>query len=412
MVFPHSIRALSHRNFRLYFFGQGVSVLGSWVQQVALSWLIYDLTGSAALLGVTAFCAQVPQLVVGPFAGAWVDKQDKKKWLLRTQLMFAAVAFVMAGLTASGHITPTLIVALTLAHGLINSFDTPLRQSLIGQFVGQREHLPNAVALNSMLFNIGRFIGPPIAGLLLAVMSEAVCFALNGLSFLGLFIGVWRTQIVGPARASGSVGQVFQEGVAYVWHTWPIRTLIMTLMVVNLTASSYAVLLPVFARDVFAGDAQTLGWLWGAAGCGSALSSVLLANSGIAGLVRLVMLGVCVSAAALLLFVSNTYLPLALLAMALLGFGISVNNVSINMLLQSSSPEHLRGRIVSFFASSRFGFDALGGLIAGLLASVLSARTTLLIEGAVLVVFAGLLLSWRARLGTSLNTIHAQENPS
>ena len=132
MVFPHSIRALSHRNFRLYFFGQGVSVLGSWVQQVALSWLIYDLTGSAALLGVTAFCAQVPQLVVGPFAGAWVDKQDKKKWLLRTQLMFAAVAFVMAALTASGHITPELIVVLTLAHGLINSFDTPLRQSLIG----------------------------------------------------------------------------------------------------------------------------------------------------------------------------------------------------------------------------------------------------------------------------------------
>lgn len=407
---PASMRALAHRNFRLYFTGQAISILGSWIQQVALSWLVYRLTGSAALLGVTAFCALIPQLLVGPLAGAWIDKQDKKKWLLGIQSLLAVQAFVLAGLTASGWIGTGFIVAMSLTLGILNSFDTPLRQSLISSFVGRRDDLPNALALNAMLFNSGRFIGPPIAGLLVGLTSEAACFAINGLSFLALVAGLLRIDLPVTAKASGSVGQVFKEGLAYAWQTWNVRMLIITLIAVNLTASAYAVLLPVFARDVFAGDATTLGWLWGAAGCGAFASTVFLATRKTApGLIGAIVSGTAIAAGALLLFGLTTYLPLALVAMAGIGFGISVSNVGINMLLQSSAPDPLRGRIVSFFTSARFGFDALGGLLAGFVAVAFGAGNTLLAEGGVLAVFVVFLLTRRQRLAALASASHGEK---
>lgn len=396
---PNGMRALSHANFRLYFFGQAVSILGSWIQQVALAWLVYRLTGSAALLGVTAFCGLIPQLLVGPFAGAWIDRKDKRRWLIGIQSGMAAQAFVLALLTWQGWITPSFIVVMALVLGTLSSFDAPLRQSLIGSFVGSREDLPNALALNAMLFNAGRFVGPPIAGLLLGVSSEAFCFAVNGFSFLALIFAVLRVQGVSSPRAQGSIGEVFREGLAYAWQTRSVRMLILTLIMLNLTASSYAVLLPVLARDVFGGDATTLGWLWGAAGCGAFLATLFLATrKGVASVVLAVLTGVLLSTFTLLLAGFSIELALALIAMTGLGFGISVCNVGINMVLQSAAPETLRGRIVSFFTAARFGFDALGGLLAGMLASALGARSTLLLEGCVLLVFMVFLLSRRKQL--------------
>lgn len=397
---PAAVRALQFANFRLYFAGQAVSILGSWIQQVALSWLIYRLTGSVALLGVTTFAALLPQLIVGPLAGAWTDRHDKRRLLIIVQGILALQALALAALTALEWIGPALIVGMSLLLGVLNAFDTPLRQSLIGSFVGSRDDLPNALALNAMLFNAGRFIGPPLAGLLLALTSEAWCFALNGLSFLALLIGLLLIRVEAPARAKGSMGTVFREGLDYVWHNYPIRLLILALAMVNLTASSYAVLLPVFARDIFGGDAQTLGWLWGAAGCGAFLSTLFLATrQALPGLVRIVLLGALLSGAALLAFAASTAVSWALLAMAVLGFAISVGNVGINMLLQSLAPEHLRGRVVSFFTSTRFGFDAIGGLLAGLLAARIGAPLTLAIEGGVLLLFCVWLLARRRVLG-------------
>ena len=393
------MRALAHRNYRFYFVGQAVSILGSWIQQVSLSWLVYRITGSAALLGVTAFCALVPQLLVGPLAGAWIDKQDKKKWLLAAQALLAVQAFVLAFLTWMDWIGPTLIVLMSLLLGLVNSFDTPLRQSLINSFVGQKEDLPNALALNAMLFNSGRFIGPPLAGLLLGLTSEAACFAINGLSFLALIIGLLFIKVTEPPRASGSMGEVFREGLDYAWHTWPVRMLILTLMALNLTASAYAVLLPVFARDVFAGNATTLGWLWGAAGGGAFMATIFLATRRrLPGLISAVVAGCVISALSIIVFALASALPLAMGAMIGVGFGISVCNVGINMLLQGMAPDQLRGRVVSFFTSARFGFDALGGLFAGLLATAIGAGPSLLAEGVVLLVFVAFLLSRRRRL--------------
>ncbi len=393
------MRALAHRNYRFYFVGQAVSILGSWIQQVSLSWLVYRITGSAALLGVTAFCALVPQLLVGPLAGAWIDKQDKKKWLIAAQALLAVQAFVLAFLTWMDWIGPTLIVLMSLLLGLVNSFDTPLRQSLINSFVGQKEDLPNALALNAMLFNSGRFIGPPLAGLLLGLTSEAACFAINGLSFLALIIGLLFIKVTEPPRASGSMGEVFREGLDYAWHTWPVRMLILTLMALNLTASAYAVLLPVFARDVFAGNATTLGWLWGAAGGGAFMATIFLATRRrLPGLISAVVAGCVISALSIIVFALASTLPLAMGAMIGVGFGISVCNVGINMLLQGMAPDQLRGRVVSFFTSARFGFDALGGLFAGLLATAIGAGPSLLAEGVVLLVFVAFLLSRRRRL--------------
>lgn len=393
------MRALGHPNFRLYFAGQAISILGSWIQQVALAWLVYRLTGSAALLGITAFCGLIPQLVVGPLAGAWIDRKDKKRWLIGIQSAMALQAFVLAGLTWSGWINTGFIVAMALLLGVLSSFDAPLRQSLIGSFVGSREDLPNALALNAMLFNAGRFIGPPIAGLLLGLTSEAACFAINGFSFLALIYAILVVRGLSPPRAKGSVGEVFREGFLYAWQTWTVRMMILTLVVLNMTASAYAVLLPVFARDVFAGDATTLGWLWGAAGCGAFASTIFLATrKALPAVVAAVIAGTAIAGAALLVFAATAWLPLALLGMVGVGFGISVCNVGINMLLQSAAPEALRGRIVSFFTSTRFGFDALGGLLAGVLASHFGAGPTLLGEGVVLLGFVVFLWGRRQRL--------------
>ncbi|WP_161867684.1 MFS transporter [Pseudomonas yangonensis] len=382
---PDSLRALRHRNFRLYFIGHAISTLGTWVQQVALSWLIYRLTDSVALLGLTTFAALLPQLLAGPFAGAWIDRHDKRRLLILVEGALAMQALALALLTASQMISPALIVVMAALLGLLNAVDTPLRQSLLSQFVDDREDLPNALALNAMLFTLSRFIGPPLAGLLLGFVSEAVCFALNAVSYLALMVGLTCIRLAPSPRASGSFRNIFGEGLGYVRSNSRVQRLMLSVLAVNLTASSYVVLLPVFARDIFAGDATTLGWLWGAAGLGSLGSSVLLAGRRTTtALPGLILISIAVSALAMMMLAVSTQLWLAQAAMLLLGFGITVSNVGTNIILQSSAPEALRGRIVALYTSTRFGFDAIGGLLAGLLATRFGAPWVLIGAGCLL----------------------------
>lgn len=382
-TWPDALRALRHRNFRLYFLGHAISTLGTWIQQVALAWLVYRLTGSAALLGITTCVALLPQLLLGPIAGAWIDRHDKRRLLL-------------ALLTACELIGPLPIVAMAALLGVLNAVDTPLRQSLLSQLVDDRQDLPNALALNAMLFTLSRFIGPPLAGLLLGMVSEALCFALNGLSYLGLVTGLLLMRLRAAPRASGSLRNVFGEGLAYALGEPRIRGLMLGVVMVNLSASNYVVLLPVFAKDIFAGDATTLGWLWGAAGLGSLLSTLLLANyRSPAALPRLILGSATACGLAMPVFALSSNLPLSLLAMTVLGFSITVNNVGTNIILQSSAPETLRGRVVAMYTSLRFGFDAIGGLLAGLLAASLGAPPVLAASGALLLVYC----AWAARRG-------------
>ena len=403
MKLPASMRALGHRPFRLYFFGQAVSILGSWIQQVALAWLVYRLTGSAALLGLAAFAALAPILVVGPLAGAWIDRHDRRRLLMQVQVLLFIQACVLAALTWFGLIGPTLIILMSLSLGILNAFDTPLRQSLIPPMVGGREDLPNALALNAMLFNLGRFVGPPIAGLMLGFMSEAACFLLNAFSYLALLWGVAVMRLPANAKSGGSVGHIFKEGVRYALDTWPIRTLLIVLALLNFTASAYAVLLPVFAREVFHGDARTLGLLWGAAGCGAFAATLVLATrSSVRGGLNLAVFCVVLAALALFVFPLTANLAIALPALAALGFGISGANVGINTVMQTIAPDRLRGRVVSFFSSIRFGLDAVGGLLAGSVAALTTAPATLLGESAILLALCVWLLLRAGRLRQSV----------
>ena len=409
MAVPAAFRALSHRNFRLYFIGQGVSILGSWLQQVALAWLVYRLTGSAALLGITAFLSMIPQLVVGPLAGAWIDRHDKRQLLIAVELGLAAQGLALAVLTWTELVGPQLIVAMSLLLGLLNAVETPLRQSLLGSLVaGRREDLTNAIALNAMLYNIGRFVGPPVAGLLIGLAGEAFCFALNAGSFLALVVALMALQVEQTTRASGSVAAVFHEGLRYVLKTFPIRLLLILLAVSNLTVACYAVLLPVMAKNVFGGDASTLGWLWGAAGCGSLFSTVVLAaRKSLAGVANAVLAGALISALSLLAVAASSWFGLSVLAMAVLGYGMVVTNVGCNTILQSIAPEHLRGRIIAFFTSVRFGFDALGGLAAGVIAEHFGAPSALAIEGVALGLAVLALSAARRPLVAALRTPQA-----
>ena len=385
---PYSIRALRHRNFRLYFIGHAISTLGAWVQMVALSWLVYRLTDSSAVLGITTCTSLLPQLLVGSIAGAWIDRHDKRRLLLFTQTLLGIQALLLALLTYSGHIGANLIVIMSFVLGVLNAVDTPLRQSLLSRFVDNVEDLPNALALNATLFTCSRFVGPPLAGLLIGMVGEAVCFALNALSYAALIFGLLAVRMNAGVRANGTMGNIFREGLAYAFQTPSVRGLILGVLVVNVSASSYAVLLPVFARDIFSGDARTLGWLWGAAGFGSLLSTLLLAGrQSTEQLQRLIFGTATFSAIALLVFAASTHLPLSLVAMAVLGFGVTINNVGTNILLQSQAPEVLRGRVVSIYTSTRFGFDAIGGLIAGQLAARFGGPWAMQIAGTFLFVY-------------------------
>ena len=405
---PHAVRALRHRNYRLYFTGHLVSILGNWIQQVALAWLVYRLTGSAALLGLTSFVSLAPQLLIGPLIGAWIDRRDKRRLLLATQALLAVQAAALAALTALDWVTPTLLVAMATLLGVLGAFDTPLRQALMTRFIDDRADLPNALALNAMLVNSSRFVGPPLAGLLLGLTGEAFCFALNALSYLALLVGLLRMRIVASPPARGSMGAVFRQGLDYVLGQATVRQLMLGVVVVNFAASCYAVLLPVFARDVFAGDAATLGWLWGAAGGGALLASLFLASRrSTAGQVQLILAASALSAVALLLFAASTRLPLALPAMAALGFGLTCANVGTNILIQGLAPDALRGRVVSFYIACRFGFEALGGLCAGLLAARLGAPATLVGAGVLLLGWCLWLLPRHAALGRAVGLAQA-----
>lgn len=355
---------------------------------VALSWLVYRLTDSAALLGITTCASLLPQLFVGPIAGAWIDRHDKRRLLILTQSLLGLQALLLALLTYSGHIGANLIVLMSFVLGVLNAVDTPLRQSLLSRFVDDVDDLPNALALNASLFTCSRFVGPPLAGLLLGMTGEAVCFALNALSYGALITGLLAVRMSAGVRANGSMRSVFREGLTYALQTPSVRGLILGVLIVNITAASYAVLLPVFARDIFAGDARTLGWLWGAAGFGSLLSTLLLAaHRSAEQLQRLIIATAGASAVALLVFAASTQLALSLAAMAVLGFGVTINNVGTNILLQSQAPEVLRGRVVSLYTSTRFGFDAIGGLLAGLLAARFGGPWAMQIAGALLLLY-------------------------
>lgn len=384
----HTFSSLKSPNFRNYFFGHSLSTIGTWIQQVTLAWIIYELTNSAALLGIIGFCALIPQLLVSPIAGAWIDKVNKQKFLVIIQILFFIQTIALGLLYRFDLFTPPILICMSLLLGILTAIDTPLRQSLLSLIVEDKSLLSNALALNAMIFNASRFIGPPIAGILLSVIGAEMCFYLNAFSYLCLGVAVAKMKSVQSVKVVGKVGKVFIEGVRYMYQSAHFRLMMCTVIVINLTASSYVTLLPIYARDIIAGNEKTLGILWGCAGIGSLISSLILASKRhFSNHKYLFMRNIACCCVGLFILGMSQNLIILCIAMFLLGFGISTTNILTNIMIQNSTIESFRGRAISIYTSTRFGFDAVGGLIVGLLAAVFFPSYLMLIYAGLLAIY-------------------------
>ena len=377
-----ALRAFRHRNFRLFFAGQCVSMIGTWVQQIAQSWLVYRLTGSPFMLGLTSFVGQIPILFLAPLGGLLSDRFDRRRMLIVSQTVLMLQAIALAALTLSGHIEVWHVLVLAAIYGIAMGFDTPVRQSLIVSLVGDKQDLANAIALNSMLMNASRMIGPSIAGLLLAFLSEGWCFLINAGTYLAILACAVALRLAPRAPSRVSLQQGLGEALRYVRATPAIRTLLPLLSLMSFMASPYASLMPVMARDVLHGGAHTLGFMMGAAGLGALCGTSWLAWRGSAsGLPRIIAITPIVAGIALILVSRSTVQWLSLPLMLCVGFGIIVTAASINTMLQTIVPDDKRGRVMSFYTMAFLGVAPIGSLWAGTLASRIGAPNTLLVSG-------------------------------
>jgi MFS family permease len=393
------VRALASPNFRRYFFANAVSTLGMWAQQVALAWLAYRITGSASMLGLVAFLARSPQLFAGPFAGVMIDRFERRRMMIAVQLGLAAQAGLLALLTATGEIKPWHLIVLALAYGLLESIDVPLRQSLTPQLLNDRASISNAIALNATMFHSTRFLGPPIAGALLNVTSEAWCFLANGLTYLLMAVVLASLQVAPVQQAASNMVSALKEGFDYARQHMPIWAVLASVAALNVTAAGFVVLLPVFAKDIFHGRADTLGLLLGAAGAGALASAVLIATMKQSeNLVRLLPIAWVSGVIGMAGLALPAHFAVALGSVFVAGFAVTLHNVAANALIQTLVPDALRGRLVAIFYALRLGLDSFGGLVAGLVATALGAPPTLAIQAAALAILALWLATLYSRL--------------
>jgi MFS family permease len=377
-------RALHHRNYRLFFGGQGISLIGTWMQQIAMSWLVYDLTHSAFLLGFVGFLGQIPSLLLSPFAGVLSDRWNRHRIVICTQSLAMLQAFVLALLTLTGAIAIWHIIILALFLGFINAFDMPTRQAFVVEMVETGEDLGNAIALNSLLFNGARLLGPSIGGILIALLGEGMCFLLNGISYIAVIVALLAMKITKREIRSRSsqVLKDLREGFTYAFGFPPIRSLLLLLALTSLTAMPYTVLMPVFAKNILHGGPQTLGFLLGASGVGAAVGAIYLASrTSVLGLGRLIVIASSIFGIALIAFSISRILLLSLLLLVLTGFGMMVQMASSNTVLQTIVEEDKRGRVMSLYTMAFMGMVPFGSLLAGSLASKIGAPGTIMISG-------------------------------
>ena len=377
-------RTLRYRNYRLFFAGQCISLIGTWMQQIALSWLVYRLTHSVFLLGMVGFVGQFPTFLFAPFAGVLSDRWNRLHILIFTQSMSMLLAITLAILVLTGAIAVWHILLLTLFLGCVNALDIPTRQSFVIYMIDQREDLGNAIALNSAMFNGARFLGPSVAGLLIAAVGEGICFLLNGLSYLAVIAALLSMKLspVHSENIKANMFHDFKEGLAYTFGSQPIRSILLLLALTSFMGVPYAVLMPAFARDILHGGPHTLGFLMSATGAGALLGAVYLASRrSIIGLGKIIPITAGIFGMGLIGFSLSRILWFSLLLMFIAGFGIMVQVASSNTLLQTIVDDNMRGRVMSFFAVSFMGMAPFGSLLAGSLAGMMGVANTLMLGG-------------------------------
>jgi MFS family permease len=385
-----TVRSLKHRNFQLFFSGQLISLVGTWMDTVAEAWLVYRLTGSSLLLGTVTFASQLPVLLISPFAGLVADRLNRRKIVITTQAASMIIAGVLSALTLSRHVTVRQVIILAALMGVVNAFDIPARQSFLVEMVG-REDLMNAIALNSSMFNAARIIGPSIAGILVASFGEGWCFFANSVSYIAVIAGLLLMKVPPRPRAveSASPFEHIAEGFRFVRHTGPIRALLLLVGLVSLVAMPYAVLMPVFAAKILHGNARTLGILMTSAGLGALVGALLLASRrGVKGLARVVSIACAAFGVALILFSFSHRWILSALLLIPVGFSVMTQMGSTNTLIQSMVPDRLRGRTMAVYSMMFLGIAPFGALLSGWSADRIGAPHTLAIGGVIAILGA------------------------
>ncbi len=369
--------SLKVRNYRLFFMGQGVSLIGTWVHRTTMGWFVYRITNSAFLLGLVSFLSMIPTLFISPFAGAWSDRWNRHHTLVITQLAFMTQAGLLATLVLSGYINAQRIwplIVLSLMQGMIEAVDAPIRQNFVMDLVSTRALIPNAIATNSAMFNSARLIGPSIGGAMIVMFSEGVCFAFNAISYLPVIVMLLMIKITYPPRraAKEPILAKVLEGWKYAWQNFPIRYLITNLGIFTLFALSYSTLLPVFARNILKGTAQTQGLLLSVAGVGSLASAIYMASrKSLRGLPVLSMTMAAIGSTALIVFAQSHSLLLSMAMMLFIGWGMTLQMAATNTLIQSTVSDEMRGRVLSVYTMAFGSMTPFGALLIGSLTKVL-----------------------------------------
>ena len=408
-----TFRALGYRNFRLFFIGQGISLVGTWVQQIAMGWLVYRLTHSAFILGIVAFASQIPTFLLGPLAGVASDRLNRHRLIITTQTLAMVQAFIMTGLMLTGAIRVWHIIALGTALGCINAMDTPARQAFIIDMVEKKETLGNAIALNSMMFNLARLIGPSIAGIIISLTGETWCFFLNGISFLAVILCLLAMKIRRrelPAKRQHILKDL-KEGFDYAFGFAPIKFILFLISVLSLTGMSYVVLMPVYAKDILGGGPRTFGFLMASVGIGAVIGTVYLASrKHVLRLGPLIPFSSFLFGAGLFAFAFSRNLTASLVILGIIGFGFMVQMASCNTVIQTIVDDDKRGRVMSLYTMAFLGMAPVGSLLAGMIASRWGAANAVAMGGifsiAVAAVFASQLENLRKIVNPIYENIH------
>ena len=410
MALPHSLRALRSPNFRRYYTGQAISMIGTWVQSVALMWLAYRLTQSTQFTGVVGFLQSIPHLVLAPFAGVLGDRVNRRNLLMTVLSLLALQSAALAILAGTHLITPFMLAGLALFAGVCNAFETPTRQSIFVQLIDRREDLPNAIALNSMLMNGTRLIGPSIGGLLIALSDETVCFALNALSYVAVLIALKRVSIgAQPQRAPSHPLADLAEGWRYAMGSLPIRHMLFTLAAVSASISPYSTLMPAMAVQVFGRGAGLVGLFIGAVGLGAFISAIGLARRPtVRGLARWLPWSAIIAGAGAIGFGLSTHVALSVPLMMMAGFGMFMTGATCNTIIQTVADEEKRSRVMSYYTMFFIGVAPFGHYIAGSLAEHIGVRATFMVGGAVSLLTGVLFWMQRRTFGRHLREAYVR----
>ena len=384
-------RSLRYRNYRLFFGGQSISLIGTWIQRIAAPWLVYHLTDSAFLLGLVGFASQIPTFLLSPLAGVLTDRWNRYHILIVTQIASMLQALILALLFFTGVIEVWHILLLSVILGCINAIDIPARQSFVIEMVEKKQDLGNAIALNSSMVNGARLLGPSIAGILIAVSGEGICFLLNGLSYLVviaslLFMKIKKTK---KKKTDTNIIKGLKEGFSYTFGFTPIKYIIFLLALISLMGMPYVILMPVFAKEILHGDSHTFGFLMGASGFGALTGAIYLASrKSVIGLGRIIPLSASIFGIGLITFSLSRNFWLSAMLMVVIGVGSMLQMASSNTILQTIVDDDKRGRVMSFYAMSFMGTAPFGSLLAGEMANILGAPVFLTIGGSICIVGA------------------------